>query len=270
MPKIATIQMCSSPNVDENLASAAQLITEAAAKGAKLVVLPEMFAVMGATNFDKVAVQEEFGEGKIQNFLSEQAMLNQIWIVGGTIPIKSSNPHKVRAACLVYDDQGNYIVRYDKAHLFDAYFSEKASYQESETTEAGDELIVIQTPFGKLGLAVCYDLRFSELFLGLFKKGAEIIAVPTAFVEETGSDHWHVLMRGRALENFAYIAGSCQFGMHASDRQTYGHAMIVDPWGKIVDEVTTPTHGIAYCDVDLEYLHEKRKCIPVAAHSKKF
>ena len=270
MTKIAAIQMCSSADVDENLATTSQLIAEASAKGSKLVVLPEMFAIMGVTNFDKVAVQEEFGKGKIQDFLSEQAKRHQIWIVGGTIPMKSSTPNKVRAACLVYDDHGHYVARYDKAHLFDAIISPTECYLESETTEAGNDTIVIQTPFGKLGLAVCYDLRFSELFLNLFKQGAEIIAIPTAFTENTGIPHWHVLMRGRALETFSYIAGSCQFGTHANNRQTYGHAMIVDPWGEIIDEVTTPTTGIAYCDIDLDYLREKRKCIPVAEHMKQF
>ncbi len=269
LSKVAAIQMSSTNNVDENLQTAAQLIAKASSNGAKLIVLPEMFAIMGFTATDSVAVQESFGEGKIQDFLAAQAKLHQVWIVGGTIPLKSLNPNKIRAACLVYNDQGQVVARYDKAHLFDATICPAECYRESNTAEPGDELVIVQTPFGKLGLAVCYDLRFSTMFLEFFKQGAEIIVVSAAFVEKTGLAHWHVLLRARAIENFSYVIASNQWGTHASQRNTYGHSMIVDPWGKIMDEIQKPENGIVYGEIDLNYLREKRKSIPVAEHMKK-
>lgn len=269
MNKVAAIQMSSTSNVDENLQTAARLIAEASCNGARLIVLPEMFAIMGFTATDAVAVQEPFGQGKIQHFLSAQAKQHQVWIVSGTIPIQSTNSNKIRAACLVYDDQGHVVARYDKMHLFDATISPTECYKESNTAEPGDELIVVQTPFGKLGLAVCYDLRFSEIFVEFFKQGVEIIALPAAFVEKTGMAHWHVLLRARAIENFSYVIGSNQWGTHASQRNTYGHSMIVDPWGKVVDEILKPQDGIVYSEIDLAYLREKRNSIPVAEHMKK-
>lgn len=269
MSKIAAIQMSSTSNVDENLQTAAALIAEAAENGAKLIVLPEMFAIMGKTATDSVGVREIFGKGKIQDFLAAQARQYGVWIVGGTIPLQSSQEKKIRAACLVYDDQGNVVARYDKAHLFDAVISPTECYQESYTAESGNELVIVSTPFGKLGLAVCYDLRFSTMFLEFFKQGVEIVAVPAAFVEKTGMAHWHVLLRARAIENFSYVIGSNQCGTHASCRRTFGHSMIVDPWGNVLDEVHEEKNSIAYATIDLDYLHEKRKSIPVAQHMKK-
>lgn len=268
MHKVAAIQMSSTHNVDENLQTAATLIAQASHNGAKLIVLPEMFAIMGRTATDAVAVQEPFGHGKIQDFLSAQARQHRVWIVGGTIPIKSSNPNKIRAACLIYNDQGHVVARYDKAHLFDATISSTECYTESNTAEPGDKLTIIQTPFGKLGLAVCYDLRFSEIFVEFFKQGVEIIALSAAFVEKTGLAHWHVLLRARAIENFSYILASNQWGTHASQRKTYGYSMIVDPWGTIIDELDEPKNGIVYSKIDLAHLHKKRKSIPVSEHMK--
>ena len=215
-----------------------------------------------------MAAQEIFGEGKIQHFLAAQSKQHQLWIVGGTIPLKSSNPHKIRAACLVYNDQGQVVARYDKAHLFDATISPAECYKESNTAEPGDELIIVSTPFGKVGLAVCYDLRFSEMFMEFFKQGVELIVVSAAFVEKTGLAHWHVLLRARAIENFSYVIASNQWGTHASQRNTYGHSMIVDPWGCVMDEMEKSEDGIVYGEIDLNYLREKRKSIPVIEHMK--
>ncbi len=268
LSKVAAIQMSSTNNVDENLQTASQLIAEASNNGAKLIVLPEMFAIMGFTATDSVAVQEPFGNGKIQDFLAIQAKQHRVWIVSGTIPIKSENPNKIRAACLVYNEQGQVVARYDKAHLFDATICPVECYKESNTAEPGDELVIVETPFGKLGLAVCYDVRFSAMFLEFFKQGVEIIIVSAAFVEKTGLAHWHVLLRARAIENFSYLIASNQWGTHASRRNTYGHSMIVDPWGKIVDEMLKPEDGIVYGEIDLDYLREKRKSIPVIEHMK--
>lgn len=267
-PIIAAIQMCSSSNVDENLNTVEKLINEAVARHAKMVVLPEMFAVMGEKASDKVEVREVLGEGKIQRFLSAQARAHKIWIVGGTIPIACDHANKIRAACLVYNDQGERVGRYDKIHLFDVSLSEKETYKESETTEPGDQIIVIDTPFGKLGLAVCYDIRFPELFRQLFDKGAEMIALPAAFTVPTGEAHWELLARARAIETFSYIIGACQGGTHANGRQTFGNSLIIAPWGNITAKQNGIEEGIAYAEIDLDKVHEARRKIPVHAHRK--
>lgn len=264
--KVAAIQMCSSHHVDENLTTAAALIAEAAKNQAKLIVLPEMFAVMGKTTADKVSVKEEYGAGKIQQFLSTQATVHQIWIVGGTIPIACENQNKVRAASIVYDHHGNAVARYDKIHLFDVTLSKTESYRESDTTEPGSDIVVIDTPVGKLGLSVCYDIRFPELFTQLVKKGAEIIAIPAAFTVKTGEAHWQLLARSRAVENFCYVIGAAQGGTHSNGRKTYGHSIIIEPWGSVVQEITKTGNAIAYADIELKKLHEIRAAIPGNTH----
>ena len=266
MTKIAAIQMCSSHLVDENLKSAAKLINEAAQNNAKLVVLPEMFAIMGLKPTDKIAVKEKFGQGKIQSFLAEHAKKNNVWIVGGTIPIECKDENRVRAASLVFDNKGEFITRYDKTHLFDVVLSEKEIYKESDTTEPGNELVVVDTPFGKLGLGVCYDIRFPELFRCLFNKGAEIIALPSAFTVPTGEAHWELLARSRAVENFCYLVGACQGGTHSSGRKTYGNSIIVEPWGAISSKKEGVEPGVIYSKIDLKKIHEARKSIPISNH----
>lgn len=268
LPRIAAIQMCSSHIIDENLASAARLIAQAAQNKAQLVVLPEMFAIMGRKPTDKVAAREAYGSGKIQDFLSQQAKMHQTWIVGGTIPIACDDDQKVRAASIVYDHNGNCVARYDKIHLFDVTVSETESYRESDTTEPGKDIVVVDTPVGKLGLSVCYDIRFAGLYTELLNRGAEVIAVPSAFTVKTGEAHWQLMCRARAVENFCYVVGSAQGGTHSSGRQTYGHSLIVEPWGTIVQEQAQPTEGIVYTDVDLKKLHEIRASVPVVQHQK--
>lgn len=260
--KSAAIQMCSSPNVEDNLRNAANLMAEAARNNAKLVVLPEMFAVFGDAK-DKVSVKENFGDGKIQNFLSEQARANSVWIVGGTIPIACDNPNKVKAASLLFDAHGNFVTRYDKIHLFDAYLSETEVYRESDTTEPGDYINVVDTPFGKLGIAVCFDLRFPELFRSLYTSGVEIITIPTAFTVKTGAAHWEILLRNRAIENFSYVIGACQGGVHSPKRMTYGNSMIIGPWGEILAHNKEPNPGIIYAEIDKKKILEARNAIPV-------
>jgi predicted amidohydrolase len=266
MPKVAAIQMCSSHLVDENLKTAAQLLAQAAANGATLAVLPEMFAVMGLKGTDKVKAKESFGDGKIQTFLAEQALKNKIWLVGGTIPIRCNNPHKIRAACIVYNDKGNAIARYDKIHLFDVTISATESYKESETIEAGNEPVLVETPLGKLGLAVCYDIRFPLLFNHLFRQGVEIIAIPAAFTVKTGQAHWQLLARSRAVENFCYVMGACQGGTHTNGRQTYGHTLIVEPWGTVEQELLEPGNGIVYSDINLDHLYKIRANFSILKH----
>lgn len=268
MTKIAAIQFCSSDQVDENLKMVSQLIKTAALQGAKLVVLPEMFSAMMREKADTLSIKEKQGAGKIQETIATLSAQLKLWIVAGTIPIASNDDHKIRAACLVFDDSGKIVARYDKIHLFDAIISEKEYYKESDTAESGNTVVVIDTPFGKLGLAVCYDIRFPALFTALQNQGAEIIAIPAAFTVKTGEAHWKLLMRARAVETFCYVIGACQAGSHANGRKTYGHTMIVDPWGTVIEEVTQPKNAIIFADIELKKLHDIRKFMPVQQHQK--
>lgn len=270
MPKIAAIQMCSTHEVKANLETAKTLIAQAANNGAKLIVLPEMFAIMGQTSTDKIFVKEKFGAGEIQSFLSAQAKQHNVWILGGTIPIESGVEKKVRAASILYDDQGNVAARYDKIHLFDVELSSSETYKESDTTEPGNELVVVDTPVGKLGIGVCYDVRFPEMFRYLFNQGAEIIALPSAFTVKTGEAHWELLTRSRAVENFCYVIGAAQGGMHTNGRKTYGNSLIIDPWGSVIAKNEGINPGVVYGDIDLEELYKIRKSIPVDTHQKIF
>jgi nitrilase len=268
--KIAAIQMCSSHILDENLQTAGMLIEEASANGAKLIVLPEMFPMMGQTAEEKIVLKETLGHGQIQNFLSEQSRKNKVWIVAGTIPLASIDENKIKAACLLLNDKGEVVARYDKIHLFDVTISETEEYKESNTTAPGTQFTVADTPFGKIGLAVCYDIRFPELFRYLFQQGAEIFAVPAAFTIPTGAAHWELLARSRAVENFCYFIGACQGGRHSNGRETYGNSLIIDPWGKVLAKQESINPGIIYADIDLNKIQEIRRAIPIASHQKIF
>lgn len=268
MHKVAAIQMCSTDNVDINLATTTTLIAKAAAQDAKLIVLPENFALMGLTDTDKLAHKENFGTGKIQSHLATLAKQYGVWIVAGTIPIASQDCNKVSAACLVYNAQGDVVARYDKMHLFDVTLSATESYKESATIEAGTKTVVVDTPVGKLGLAVCYDVRFPNLFTSLAQQGAELFALPTAFTALTGAAHWHVLTRARAIENFCYFIGACQGGVHANGRKTYGHSLIIEPWGTIEQELAESGAGVIVSEINLEHLYKVRTAIPVQEHRR--
>ncbi len=268
MTTVAAIQMCSSEVIDENLQIAGKLLAEAAKQGAKLAVLPENFAFIGQTENDKIRVKEPIGQGKIQSFLAEQAQKNKLWIVGGTIPLASQNDHRVNAACLVFDDQGKNVARYDKMHLFDVVVSDNERYQESASVEPGNQLVVVDTPVGRLGLGICYDIRFPELFRCLFNQGAEIIALPAAFTVTTGEAHWELLTRSRAVENFCYVIGACEGGTHAGNRKTYGHSMIIDPWGTVIARKEDTVPGVICADIDLNKLHLIRQRMPVKEHQR--
>jgi len=270
MTLMAAIQLCASQHVDDNLAVAAQLIDEAAKQGAKLIVLPEMFPLIGLQETAKLGIKEPFGQGKIQSFLAHQAKLHQIWLVGGTIPIACETPNKVRAACLVFNERGELAARYDKMHLFDVIVSATERHTESNTVEPGNQIVVVETPFGKLGLAVCYDVRFPELFRCLFNQGAEIIALPSAFTARTGAAHWEVLLRSRAIENFCYVIGAAQGGIHDNGRETYGHTQIIHPWGNILAKLPGEETGVICAPIDLKALHAIRNAIPVDQHQRIF
>jgi deaminated glutathione amidase len=263
--KIAAIQMCSSTDVEENLKTAAKLIEDAATQGARVVVLPEMFAIIG-DNASKVKAMEHFGDnGVMQKFLSNQALLHKIWIIGGTIPlISETNLHKIRAACLVYDACGHLVARYDKMHLFDVVLSEHEAYIESQSTDAGDKVVVIDTPVGRVGIAVCFDIRFPDFCRCLANNGAEIIVVPAAFTQTTGEAHWELLLRGRAIDNLCYVVGAAQGGVHANGRHTFGNSMVVDPWGKVIAVAEIAQEPTIVCaNIDLEYVKMVRKKLPL-------
>jgi nitrilase len=261
--KISAIQMCSSGDIDANLANAQTLIIQAANEGAALAVLPEMFPIFGHESTAKIAAKENFKHGKIQDFLSNVAQQNNIWLVGGTIPIACDIENKIRSACIVFDNQGNIVAHYDKIHLFDVTISPTEIYLESDTVDAGLDTVVIDTPLGKIGLAICFDLRFPDLFLELRTKGAEIICVPSAFTVTTGNAHWELLTRSRAIDSLCYIIGACQGGMHDNGRATYGKSIIVDPWGTVKAIKTDIEAGVITANIDLEYLKHVRKILPI-------
>jgi len=266
--RVAAIQMVSVPDVQTNLAEAGRLIAQAAAGGARLVVLPENFAFMGASDKDKLAVRETAGGGPIQAFLSDAAARFGIWIVGGTLPLASKDGSRVYAACLLYDDKGAMAARYDKLHLFDVTLEQNHErYMESRTTVAGDRIVVVDTPFGRMGLAVCYDLRFPEIFRAMLDAGAELIAVPSAFTAFTGKAHWEILVRVRAIENQCYVIAAAQGGVHTGGRETYGDSMIVDPWGVILDRLPHGA-GVAMAVVDRAHLSRIRRNFPAVEHRR--
>ncbi|GAB3676651.1 carbon-nitrogen hydrolase family protein [Salinisphaera aquimarina] len=275
-PRIAAIQMSSRGEVAPNLARAGDLLADAAKRGARLAVLPENFALMGAHETDKLGVAEpdaahgDDGDTPIQDFLSRAARDNGLWIVAGTIPIASPEPDRVYAACLVYNDQGERVGRYDKIHLFDVGLPDsREAYRESATFVAGETTpVVLDTPFGKLGLSVCYDLRFPELYRALSAAGAEIIVAPSAFTQTTGHAHWHVLARARAIENLATLVAPNQTGSHASGRQTYGHSLIVDAWGQVQAEAKTTANEVVVADIDRNRLAELRSGFPCLSHRR--
>lgn len=266
--RVAAIQMASGPNVIANLSEAGRLISEAAAAGARLVVLPENFALMGMTEADKLAEAEEDGRGPLQAFLAEQAQRHGLWLVGGTIPIASDDPNRVFGSSLLFSDLGERVVRYDKIHLFDVQLPEgEESYNESETTAPGDRAVVVETPFGRLGIAVCYDLRFPELFREMLDRGMEILALPAAFTAITGRAHWEALIRARAIENQIYVIAAAQGGFHVNGRETHGDSMVVDPWGQVLDRLARGS-GVVSGEMDPERLAAVRRSFPSISHRR--
>lgn len=260
--RIAAIQMASGPNVKGNLQEARRLIELAAASGARIVALPEYFAIMGMKDTDKVAVREKPGDGPIQAFLSETARKHDIWLIGGSAPLEASVPQKVRNSCLVYDKQGNQVARYDKIHLFNLTLGEE-NYAEERTIEPGDKIVTIDSPYGRIGLSICYDLRFPELYRAM--GDVDIIVVPSAFTATTGKAHWEPLIRARAIENLAYVMAPAQGGYHVNRRETHGDSMIVDPWGVILDRLPRGS-GVVVAGINPSYQKTIRKSLPALSH----
>ncbi len=269
--RVAAVQMVSGMNVADNLAVAAHLIQAAARDGARLVVLPENFAYLGTETARFPAVSERYQAGPIQQFLAREAKRRQIWIVGGTIPLQTNDRGKVRAACLLYNDHGRVVARYDKIHLFDVTVAGQPPrcYRESLTVEPGNQVVVADTPFGKLGLAVCYDLRFPELFRAMVIQGMELLAVPAAFTAVTGRAHWEILLRVRAIENLCYVVAAAQGGQHESGRETHGDSLMVDPWGSVLARIARGP-GVIDGEFDRRHTQAIRQRFPSLDHIRIF
>ena len=274
--RVAAIQMVSTPTIEQNLSEAARLISQAAEKGAELIVLPEVFATLeGLSPLAEVGeiahpAIPSLGATPLQDFLASQAAKHALVIVGGTIPLLSRadgsliEDGRVRASSLVFNAQGERVARYDKVHLFDVQVSDaQAQYSESLSYEAGSELACVEVEGCQVGLSVCYDLRFGELYRQLVTLGAQLITVPAAFTAVTGAAHWEPLLRARAIENQCYIVAAAQGGRHSETRETWGHSMIIDPWGVVLDCVNTG-EGIAIADIDLARIDDIRLRMPIA------
>jgi nitrilase len=258
--------MTSGPDVTANLAAARALLEEAAAREARLVVLPENFAFMGLRDADKRNVSEPDGAGPIQDFLAHSARRLGLWIVGGTVPVSGASDGRVAAACLVYDSAGERRARYDKIHLFDVRLPDRPeSYRESAHIAPGAAVVVLDTPAGRLGLSVCYDVRFPELYRVMAARGAQLLAVPAAFTAATGRAHWEVLLRARAIENLCAVIAPGQSGLHPNGRETYGDSLIVDHWGRVLSRLAQGS-GCVTANIDLDAEQRDRESFPALSH----
>ncbi|MBV9619963.1 MAG: carbon-nitrogen hydrolase family protein [Gammaproteobacteria bacterium] len=264
--KVAALQMSSGPEVEANLAQADALLEEARARGAQLAALPENFAFMGLRDEDKRARAEEEGSGPVQAFLAASARRLKLWIVGGTVPLRAGGDGRVAAASLVFDADGQRVARYDKIHLFDVDIPGRSeSYRESAHVAPGTRTVLVDTPPGRLGLSVCYDVRFPELYRRLSAGGAQLLVVPSAFTAPTGRAHWETLLRSRAIENLCYVIAPAQSGFHPGGRETYGDTMVVDFWGRILQRVPRG-RGCAVAEIDLARQSQVRASFPALAH----
>ncbi|MDP3538649.1 MAG: carbon-nitrogen hydrolase family protein [Azonexus sp.] len=259
---MAALQMVSGPRVADNLASAGKLVEEAVAQGAQLVALPEYFPIIGAADADRVRAREDFGHGPIQDWLAETAQRHGLWLFAGSIPLTAASPDKMRNSSLVYNPAGECVERYDKMHLF-GFRKGDESYDEAAFIEPGEELVAVDTPFGRVALSICYDLRFPELYRALAP--VDLILMPAAFTDTTGRAHWEILLRARAIENQCYMLAVGQGGKHENGRMTHGNSMIVDPWGEILDRKMKGP-GVVIADLDHARIAEIRESLPALAH----
>ncbi len=262
--RIAALQMVSGPRVGDNLALAARLVADAVDQGAQLVALPEYFPIIGAADADRVRAREDFGSGPVQDWLAATAQRHGIWVFAGSLPLTAEMPDKMRNASLAYNPAGECVARYDKVHLFGFKKGDEA-YDEAAFIEPGNQLVTVDTPFGKVALSICYDLRFPELYRALAP--VDLILVPVAFTETTGRAHWEILLRARAIENQCYLLAVGQGGRHENGRLTHGNSMIIDPWGEILDRKLKGP-GVVIADLDHDRLAEIRQSLPALAHRK--
>jgi predicted amidohydrolase len=266
MGKVAAIQMTSGHVVADNLAAAALLLRQAKDEGADVACLPENFCFIGLKDADKLAVAEVDGNGVVQQFLSDTAKRLQMWILGGTIVLRGDTPNRVANSSLLIDAAGKRVARYDKIHLFDVTIpGRNEQYRESSHVMPGREPVLADTPVGRLGMSVCYDMRFPELYRELVTQGAEWLAMPAAFTVPTGLAHWETLLRARAIENLCYVVAPAQSGTHSSGRETYGDSLIVDYWGQVLSRLAKGT-GVITADIDLAKQAESRMRFPALAN----
>jgi nitrilase len=269
--KIAAVQMVSMTDVDRNLAAAERLLAEAAAAGAQLAGLPEYFCLMGASDTSKLEIAEAPGDGPIQAFLATQARRHGLWLIGGTVPLKTADPAKVRNACCVYAPDGSLAARYDKLHLFRFDNGRGERYDEGRVLEAGDAPVAVQAGEVRVGLSVCYDLRFPELYRGLActpgGPSCDLLSVPAAFTYPTGQAHWELLLRARAVENQCYVIAPAQGGRHENGRRTWGHSMVVDPWGEVL-AVRPEGEGVVLAELEPERIAAVRSQLPALTHRR--
>ena len=263
---VAALQMCSGEERAANLATAGRLLESAAAEGARVAVLPENFSMMARRDADRRALAETDGSGPVQEVLARRARELQLWIVAGSVPIANDLSDRISQSCLVYDQQGERAARYDKIHLFDVDIPERQeSYRESAHMAPGDAIVTLDTPAGRLGVSICYDLRFPELYRRLLDAGAQWLVVPAAFTAVTGAAHWEALLRARAIENLCFVVASGQWGEHANGRRTHGHSMIIDYWGRIL-ALQASGDGAICAPLYLAAQAEARRNFPALSH----
>ena len=267
--KIAALQMVSTPNVGRNLAAAVEGIAEAAAAGARLVALPEYFCLLGRSDRDKLGVAETDGHGPIQDCLASAAQRHGLWLIGGTLPLRASDidpPDKVRNSCCVYAPDGTRAARYDKIHLF-AFDNGSERFDEGRTLQAGDAPLAFDAEGWRIGLSICYDLRFPELYRALMRPPCDLIVVPSAFTYTTGQAHWELLLRARAVENQCYVLAPAQGGVHENGRRTWGHSLLIDPWGEVL-ACRAEGPGLVMGEMHAGRLNEVRRQLPALSHRK--
>ncbi len=262
--KVAAVQMVSKPQVEDNLSRTRELVAEAAGRGARMVLLPEYWPVMGMHDADKVGHAEQLDDGPIQQCMIEMAREHGLWLIGGTLPMVSPEQDKVLNTTMVYNDRGERVIRYDKIHLF-SFTKGAESYDEARTIVHGSKVATFDGPFGRVGLSVCYDLRFPELYRAM--GDCAMIVMPAAFTYTTGSAHWEVLIRARAIENQCYVLASAQGGRHPNGRRTWGHSMLVDPWGEVKD-VLPEGEGVVVGEIDLDHMQRVRENLPALRHRR--
>jgi len=263
---VAAVQMCSTDDTAGNLATALALLREAAAGGARVVLLPENFALMARRDADRRALAEEDGAGPVQDALARAARELSVCVIAGSLQLRNAPGERVSQACLVWDERGERVARYDKMHLFDVDIPERGEhYRESAHMAPGRRVVTVDTPAGRCGLSICYDMRFPELYRALLDAGAEWFVVPAAFTVPTGEAHWHVLLRARAIENLCHVVAAGQSGLHANGRSTYGHSLVVDHWGRVLAERPAGP-GVLLAHIDRAAQAEARRTFPALAH----
>jgi deaminated glutathione amidase len=264
--KIAALQTVSTPDPARNLATAERLVAQAADEGVRLMALPEYFCLMGRRDDDKLAIAETPGDGPLQNALSSMAARHRVWLIGGTVPIRTAQADRVYNACLVHGPDGALVARYDKLHLF-AFDNGREHYDEGRVLAAGAQPVTFDAEGLRVGLSICYDLRFPELYRAMMRPPCDLLVVPAAFTHTTGLAHWTLLLRARAVENQCYVLAAAQGGQHENGRRTFGHSLVADPWGEVL-AVQAEGEGVVAAELSRERITQVRTQLPALAHRR--